>query len=203
MEIVDISEIKENELNPRYITEDKFEKLKRSIKEFPEMLEKRPLVVDENMIVLGGNMRLKAIKELKIKKVPIIRAIGWSEEQKKEFTIKDNLAFGAWDWDSLANEWDEEKLEHWGLELPLDEKIDKMEEGEVIHLEKSLQVIPKKEYILIMADEDSDEWEELKTIFKCTVVRQGGSRVNASSDQKGLERVFDLKTFKKRVLNEQ
>jgi hypothetical protein len=118
IEYVKTSEIKENGENPRYISEDKFTKLKKSIKEFPEMLEKRPLIVDEEMIVLGGNMRLKALKELGYKEIPIIRALGWSEEQKKEFIIKDNLGFGSWDWDILANEWDTTKLGEWGMDLP-------------------------------------------------------------------------------------
>lgn len=118
MEYVKISEIKENSENPRYISEEKFNKLKKSIKDFPEMLEKRPLVVDENMIVLGGNMRLKALTELGYKEIPIIRAEGWTEEQKKEFVIKDNLGFGSWDWDVLANEWEPELLTEWGMDLP-------------------------------------------------------------------------------------
>lgn len=118
IEYVKTSEIVENNENPRYITESKFEKLKKSIKEFPDMLEKRPLIVDENMVVLGGNMRLKALKELGYKEIPIIRAIGWTEEQKKEFVIKDNLGFGSWDWDLLANEWNTTQLAEWGMDLP-------------------------------------------------------------------------------------
>jgi hypothetical protein len=118
IEYVKTSEIKENDENPRFISEDKFTKLKKSIKDFPEMLEKRPLIVDENMVVLGGNMRLKALKDLGFKEIPIIRAIGWTEDQKKEFVIKDNLGFGSWDWDVLANEWDSVKLGEWGMDLP-------------------------------------------------------------------------------------
>ena len=112
------SEIKENEQNPRFITDIKFEKLKKSIEEFPDMLEKRPLIIDENNVVLGGNMRLRALKELGYKKIPIIRANSWTEEQKQEFLIKDNLGFGSWDWDMLANEWDGTKLTDWGMDLP-------------------------------------------------------------------------------------
>jgi hypothetical protein len=207
MKIVNIKEVKTNPKNPRVIKDDKFKKLVKSIQEFPDMLNKRPLIVftdvDGKYIVLGGNMRLKACNELGIKEIPIIVADEWTEEEKNEFLIKDNVGFGEWDWDDLANEWDAEKLEDWGLELPIDEKIDKLKEDEKIEIPKSLQVIPKKEYLIIMADEDSDEWEELKQIFSCGLVRQGGCAIGSSSDKvtTGLERVFDFKTFKERVLN--
>jgi len=115
---VNIKEVKENPNNPRYVVDSKFKKLVKSIKEFPEMLEKRPIVVDENMIVLGGNMRLKACKSAGLFEVYIHQAIGWTEEQKQEFIIKDNVGFGDWDWDILANEWDTKKLNEWGLDLP-------------------------------------------------------------------------------------
>jgi hypothetical protein len=104
----------------------------------------------------------------------------------------------------LANEWDAVELEAWGLDIPELKAIDNSEEGDEIKIPKSLQVIPKKEYILIMADEDSEEWQELQQIFKCGLVRQGGCKIGSSSDKvgRGTERVFDLKTFKERVLNE-
>ena len=119
---VAISKIKPNPKNPRVIKDDKFEKLKKSIQEFPQMLEKRPLVcftdVDGKFVVLGGNMRLKASKELGLKELPIILADDWNEEQRSEFLIKDNVGFGEWDWEVLANEWDSEQLEEWGLDVP-------------------------------------------------------------------------------------
>ena len=115
---VKISEIKNNTNNPRIIKDDKFKKLVKSIKEFPEMLEKRPIVVDETMMVLGGNMRLKACLEAGLKEVWIDVAEGWTEDQKQEFIVKDNVGFGEWDWDTLANEWDIEMLEDWGLDIP-------------------------------------------------------------------------------------
>jgi len=115
---VKISEIKPNPNNPRIIKDDKFKKLVNSINEFPEMLEIRPIVVNSEMIVLGGNMRLKACKEAGLKEVPIIIADNLTEEQQKEFIIKDNVSGGEWDWEVLANEWDAEKLEEWGLDLP-------------------------------------------------------------------------------------
>jgi DNA modification methylase len=121
---VKITDIKTNPNNPRIIKDEKYNKLLKSIQEFPDMLNKRPIVgftdKDGKYIVLGGNMRLKALKELKYKEVPIIVADEWTEEQKHEFLIKDNVGFGEWDWDMLANEWDTEKLEDWGLDLPVD-----------------------------------------------------------------------------------
>jgi len=106
--------------NPRIIKDDKFKKLVKSIQEFPQMLELRPIVVDGNMVVLGGNMRLKACIAAGLKEVPIIVADQLTDAQKAEFIIKDNVGFGEWDWDLLANQWDVEALEDWGLELPFD-----------------------------------------------------------------------------------
>ena len=109
-----------NPTNPRIIKDDKFKKLVKSIQEFPQMLELRPIVVDGNMVVLGGNMRLKACIAAGLKEVPIIVADQLTDAQKGEFIIKDNVGFGEWDWDLLANEWDVETLQDWGLELPFD-----------------------------------------------------------------------------------
>ena len=114
---VDIKKIKSNNNNPRTIHKDKFDKLVKSLKEFPEMLEKRPLVVDENMMVLGGNMRLKALEEAGVTQIPIDVAEGWTEKQKQEFIIKDNVGFGQWDWEIIANEWDTKELNEWGLDV--------------------------------------------------------------------------------------
>ena len=114
---VNIKEVKSNPDNPRFIKDHKFKKLVQSLKDFPEMLEKRPMVVDENMVVLGGNMRLKACSAAGFDKVHIVIAKGWSEEQKRQFIIKDNAGFGAWDWEVLANEWNTEELEAWGIDI--------------------------------------------------------------------------------------
>lgn len=117
-----IAEIKPNPKNPRVIKDEKFAKLVKSITDFPQMLEKRPLVcftdVDGRFVVLGGNMRLKAAKECGLKQLPIVLADDWTEEQRAEFLIKDNVGFGEWDWDELANDWDVQKLEEWGLDVP-------------------------------------------------------------------------------------
>jgi|TARA_R100000479_G_C6391280_1_gene205254 hypothetical protein len=118
-EKVNISKIKTNPNNPRLIKDDKFKKLVKSIKEFPEMLEIRPIVVDKDNIVLGGNMRLRACQEAGLKEVYILQADQLTEKQQREFIIKDNVGFGEWDWDDLANEWDAEELEDWGLDLPV------------------------------------------------------------------------------------
>ena len=110
--------IKPNPNNPRLIKDEKFAKLVKSIKEFPQMLELRPIVVNDDMIVLGGNMRLKACKEAGLKEVPIIKASSLTPEQQREFIIKDNVGFGEWDWDLIANEWDAEQVTDWGLDIP-------------------------------------------------------------------------------------
>lgn len=115
---VKLSEVIPNPNNPRQIKDEKFKKLVESIKNFPEMLSLRPIVVNDNMVVLGGNMRLKACKEAGLKEVPIIKASELTDEQQKEFIIKDNVGFGEWDWDQLANEWDVEQLTEWGLDVP-------------------------------------------------------------------------------------
>jgi len=115
---VKISEVKSNPNNPRIIKDDKFQKLVKSIKEFPEMLNIRPIVVNADMVVLGGNMRLKACKEAGLKEVAIIKAEDLTEDQQKQFIIKDNVGFGEWDWEDLANNWDAEQLTDWGLDIP-------------------------------------------------------------------------------------
>jgi len=119
MQKVKITEVKTNPNNPRLIKDDKFKKLVKSIKEFPQMLELRPIVVNDDMIVLGGNMRLKACKEAGLKEVPIIKASDLTDEQQKEFIVKDNVGFGEWDWDILANEWDATNLDNWALDVPV------------------------------------------------------------------------------------
>lgn len=115
---VKISEPKPNEHNPRYINKANFKKLVNSLKEFPKMLEVRPLVVDENMIVLGGNMRLKALIEAGFKEVLVHQVLDWTDDEKNQFIIKDNSSFGSWDWEILANEWNMQKIVDWGVDLP-------------------------------------------------------------------------------------
>ena len=117
-QLVDIKTVKKNPNNPRIIKDDKFLKLVNSIKEFPKMLEIRPIVVNADMVVLGGNMRLKACIEAGLKQVPIIKADDLTEDEQRQFIIKDNVSGGEWDWEMLSNEWDAEKLDEWGLDVP-------------------------------------------------------------------------------------
>jgi hypothetical protein len=116
IEYVGINKVKPNENNPRVIKDGKYKALVKSIQELPDMLEMRPIIVNADYVILGGNMRWKACKEAGLKEVPIIIA-RWSEEQQKEFTIKDNLSFGEWDWEMIANEWDSTQLEAWGMDI--------------------------------------------------------------------------------------
>ena len=117
MNLIEITKIKSNPNNPRIIKDDKFKKLVKSIKEFPEMLKLRPIVVNNDMIVLGGNMRLKACIEAGLKEVNVIIADQLTKEQQKEFIIKDNVGFGEWDWEVINSEWDIEKIGEWGLDI--------------------------------------------------------------------------------------
>jgi hypothetical protein len=140
-----ITELKLNPNNPRIIKDDKFKKLVTSLSEFPEMMEKRPMVcvtdTDGKLYPLGGNMRLRALKELKFKEIPdswIMLADEWSEEKRKEFTIRDNVSYGEWDFDTLANEWDVDTLEDWGLDIPnfeIDEETNYSDKNKEINVD--------------------------------------------------------------------
>jgi ParB-like chromosome segregation protein Spo0J len=149
--IVPINKIKPNPKNPRTIKDERFEKLKKSIQDFPDMLNKRPLVcftdTDGKFVVLGGNMRLKAAKDLGLKELPIILADEWTEEQKAEFLIKDNVGFGEWDWNELNTDWDTEQLNEWGLDVPRFLNIDEILNEEQIDEEiKTNNQCPKCGY---------------------------------------------------------
>jgi ParB-like chromosome segregation protein Spo0J len=146
---VKITDVKSNPNNPRTIKDDKFKKLVASIQGFPEMLSLRPIVVNDDMVVLGGNMRLKACKEAGLKEVPIIKASELSEEQQKEFIIKDNVGFGDWDWDTLSNEWDVEQLQDWGLDVP------NFDSGEMEDLSEEIQ--PSFRIEVLCKDEEHQE----------------------------------------------
>jgi ParB-like chromosome segregation protein Spo0J len=147
IENVKLSDIKLNPNNPRLIKDDKFKKLVQSIIDFPEMLKIRPIVVNEDMIILGGNMRFKACKELKHKEVSIIKLSGLSAEKQREFLIKDNVSGGEWDWNMLANEWNEIELKEWGLDLPIfdSDYSDKNKEIDIDSLDT--EMIIKLKYI--------------------------------------------------------
>jgi DNA modification methylase len=128
--LVKISEVRLNPNNPRQIKDEKFKNLVQSITDFPEMLDIRPIVVNTDMVILGGNMRFRACKEAGLKQVPVIVADNLTEDQQREFLIKDNVSGGEWDWDLLANEWDVEQLEGWGLDIPVDFKAEELEAEE-------------------------------------------------------------------------
>jgi ParB-like chromosome segregation protein Spo0J len=153
--ILKISEIKLNPNNPRLIKDDKFEKLVNSIKEFPEMLKIRPIVVNKDMIILGGNMRFKACKEAGLKEIPVIIANELTSDQEREFLIKDNVSGGEWDFEMLANEWDNEQLEEWGLDL-LGFDIDADELGDNFSLPDGDKA-PFQQMTFTLADEQAEQ----------------------------------------------
>lgn len=145
VKVVKITEIKANPNNPRILKDDKFRKLVTSIEKFPEMADVRPIVVNMDMVVIGGNMRLKAMKEVGWKEAPV-QMVDWTEEQQKEFIIKDNLGYGEWDWSDLANNWDEQELTDWGLDIP--NFIDEQEQKDLSDKLKSefkIEIICKDE----------------------------------------------------------
>ena len=118
--MIKITEIKTNPNNPRLIKDEKFAKLVKSINEFPKMMELRPLVVNADNVILGGNMRFKALKELGYTNIPkewVKRADELTEDETRRFIIADNVGFGEHDWDLLANDWDSQELNDWGLDV--------------------------------------------------------------------------------------
>jgi hypothetical protein len=157
IEKIDISKIKQNSKNPRIIKDNKFEKLVKSIKGFPEMLEVRPIVVDDDMVVLGGNQRLKACKEAGMKEVPIIRFKNLTEDQKKEFIIKDNTSSGEWDFELLEQDWDIEILSDMGIDI---EKTDFDVDEFFIDKTADESGDVKKKIILEYTDNDYDLFME-------------------------------------------
>jgi ParB-like chromosome segregation protein Spo0J len=163
---IKISEIKLNPNNPRLIKDDKFKKLVQSIKDFPEMLDIRPIVVNSDMVILGGNMRFKACKEAGLKEVPIIIADNLTEEQQREFLIKDNTSGGEWDFEMLANEWDNEQLEDWGLDLPGFD-IDADELGDDFSLPDGDKA-PFQQMTFTLADEQAEQIKNAIADIKAT-----------------------------------
>ena len=165
IEWVKTTDIHANENNPRILKDDKFKKLVQSIKDFPEMLEIRPIVVNNEMMVLGGNMRLKAIQEIGLKEIPIIKAENLTEEQEREFLIKDNVGFGEWDWDALANDWDYKELVDWALDVP--KMLDPEQFGEDFSLadgDKS----PFQQITFTLADEQATQIKNAIADIKLT-----------------------------------
>jgi ParB-like chromosome segregation protein Spo0J len=191
IEQVKISKVKNNPNNPRLIKDDKFKKLVNSIKEFPEMLKIRPIVVNEDMIVLGGNMRLKACRDAGLKEVFIIKASELTEEQQREFIIKDNSGFGEWDEKELLENWDIEKLNDWGLDI---EKKDE-ETIEVGEEEFSEYLDEAQNYVVLTFDNEVD-WLSAQTHFELESVYS--KRANGKAWSKGIGRVLNgAEYFKK------
>ena len=188
---VKISKVKGNPDNPRIIKNDKFKKLVKSIQDFPEMLKLRPIVVDEDMIVLGGNMRLKASKDAGLKEVWIEVAEGLTEEQKKEFIVKDNVGFGEWEWDMLANEWDSSKLTEWGLDVWLNEDdIKELKNPDNKESENpfATELDRESNYIVLKFETDID-WLQAKTLFGLQT--ETARRQNGKAWSSGIGRVLN------------
>ena len=188
---VKISKVKGNPGNPRIIKNDKFKKLVKSIQEFPEMLKLRPIVVDEDFMVLGGNMRLKASKDAGLKEVWIEVAEGLTEEQKKEFIVKDNVGFGEWEWDMLANEWDSGKLTEWGLDVWLNEDdIKELKNPDNKESENpfATELDRESNYIVLKFETDID-WLQAKTLFGLQT--ETARRSNGKAWSSGIGRVLN------------
>ena len=184
IEKVKINSITENPDNPRTIKGEKFNKLVKSIKDFPEMLKIRPIVVNDDNVILGGNMRYKASIRAGLSEVHIIKASGLTDEQQKEFIAKDNVGFGEWDWDVLANEWDVEKLEDWGIEVP--SLNDFMDEHEP-EIEFSEFLDESNNYVVLFFKNDID-WLQAQTHFSLKSV--SSKRSNGKAWSKGIGRVI-------------
>jgi hypothetical protein len=171
--MIKISDLKKNPNNPRLIKDDKFQKLVKSIENFPKMMELRPIIVNDQNIVLGGNMRLAALKELGYKEIPnewVKQAKDLTQEQQNEFIVKDNVSFGAWDWEMIANEWDAKKLEEWGLDLP-DFSTDEILEDEQKDLSSNIENLYRIE--VICKDEEHQETTYNKLIeqgYECRLL---------------------------------
>ncbi len=198
--LVKISEIRSNPENPRIIKNNKFYKLVNSIKQFPKMLELRPIVVNDKMVVLGGNMRLKACKEAGLKEVPIVMAEDLTAEEQKEFIIKDNVNFGTWDAEMLANEWDLNKLLDWGLGATdlaiqeIEELRTEQEDDEDCIYPIAPRLSEKHDYVMIMVDNEI-EYSYLKTFFNLS------DQKDYKSSKVGQGRVVTFADFKK-ILDE-
>jgi len=199
--MIKVSNIKNNPNNPRTINDDKLEKLKRSIKSFPEMMEKRQMIcvtdVDGKIFPLGGNMRLRAIKDLGMKEIPkswVLMADEWTEEQRREFIIKDDASLGSWDLEDLQENWDLDLISEWGVDLDIKENK-KGEEGEI---QFSEELDRDSNYIVLKFSSDIDFiW--LQTILE--LESKYSKRANGKPWSKGLGRVVDgvdaIEKFKK------
>lgn len=164
--LLPIKSVKVNPNNPRILKDEKFNKLKQSITDAPWMLDARPIVIDEDNIVLGGNMRYQALKDLGYKEIHCVQLANLTPEQKQEFIIKDNVSFGEWDWEVLANEWDLEKLEEWGLDL-IGTNVDEADMGDSFSLPDGDKA-PFQQITFTLADEQATEIQNAIADIKLT-----------------------------------
>ena len=195
---IKIQKLKENPDNPRIISRDKFRKLVNSLKEFPQMLKLRPIVVDEDNIILGGNMRYKAALELGLSEVWVIQAHDLTKDQKAEFIIKDNAGFGKWDWETLANDWSMEVLTDWGVDVVIDQDdIAEMNNPNNMNTENvfATELDMQSNYIVLKFNNDID-WIQAKTLFELKT--ETARRQNGKAWSQGIGRVVDgVKAIKK------
>ena len=195
---IKIQKLKENPDNPRIISRDKFRKLVNSLKEFPQMLKLRPIVVDEDNIILGGNMRYKAALELGLSEVWVIQADDLTKDQKAEFIIKDNAGFGKWDWETLANDWSMEVLTDWGVDVVIDQDdIAEMNNPNNMNTENvfATELDMQSNYIVLKFNNDID-WIQAKTLFELKT--ETARRQNGKAWSQGIGRVVDgVKSIKK------
>jgi len=194
------------EYNPRKLSDEQKQTIKDSINRFGLV---DPVIVNINKdrfgIIIGGHQRTKVAREMGFEKMPCVE-LDLTIDQERELNVRLNKNTGSFDFNLLEEHFNKTELISWGFDeeelISFDaSSLDELNEGEELEIEQSLQVIPKKEYIIIMADENSTEWDELRNIFKCKTVRQGGCKIGSASDKAttGLERVFNLETFKQRV----
>ncbi len=202
MQLINIQEVKPNQNNPRFIKDYKFKKLVKSIKEFPEMLKLRPIVVNSDMVVLGGNMRLKACKEAGLKEVWILKADELTEQQQREFIVKDNVGFGEWDWDVLGNEWNTQQLEDWGMDVLLsDDDIKEINNPDNKDTENifATELDRNSNYVVLKFETDID-WIQAKTVFGLQT--ETGRRANGKAWSKGIGRVLNGAEAINKLMNE-
>lgn len=199
--MIPLKTLKINPKNPRTIKGQRLADLVRSVKDFPKMMALRPIIVDDAGMILGGNMRFRALQELGYKEIPddwVKRASDLTDEERQRFIIADNVGFGEWDYQQLSS-WDGGDLKEWGLEININDQIDNMKDGEIIEFEQSVQIEPPMEYILIMAEPNSKEWEDMKQLLRLNMVRRGGYKKGSPFDAVGIERVIEWNEFKKRI----
>lgn len=183
---VPISKVKLNKENPRYIKDHKFEKLKQSLKDFPEMLELRPIVVDSDLMILGGNMRYQAAKDIGMSEVFITVAEGLTDDQKREFIIKDNASFGDWDWDLLANNWSDIELGDWGVDVWQPDNEIEYEDPDYSEKNKEFTDGDFEDKTVLKLEFDLDTYQQVKT----ELLKHGQTLEDAICNLLNIETIF-------------